>query len=389
MALTLDNRTMRRLWLHTNDLLTAPSSKLSGPDDLMAIINKLGFVQLDTIQNVSRAHHHILWSRNGRYREPLFDELLAAKGHIFEHFTHDASVLPVTMYPMWRRQFARLKAARERSSYFNPVHVKDWKEEILARISEEGSLSTKDFESKKLSNEPWARPPHKQALDYLWYAGVLATSHREKFHKFYDLAERVIPEEYLTAAYSDEAQIDWLCRAALDRLAVGTEKEIRDFWEATEAADVRNWRTANAKEIVPVRWQSASGDWLEAYAPADIEARIQALPTPTSRMKIINPFDPAARNRDRLKALFGFDYKLEVFVPAAKRRWGYYVYPLLEGDRFVGRIEAKGDRKKGCLNVLQVWPEAGVKWGDRRQARLEAELDRFARLAGLSRVMWP
>jgi uncharacterized protein YcaQ len=385
VVLTLDNRTMRRLWLHTNGLLAMQN----GPLDVMAIIEKLGFVQLDTIQNVSRAHHHILWSRHQKYREHMMDELLEAKGHIFEHFTHDASVLPVSMYPMWRRRFARMQAWREGSSYFNPKHVKDWKDDLLERITAEGPLSTKDFNSKKLSDEAWSRPPHKQVLEHLWYSGELATSHRQKFHKYYDLAERVVPDPIRATKLSDEEQIDWLCRAALERLSVATAKEIKEFWEAKDTAEVKTWMAANEAELVPVEWQTSEGDWVAAYAPADIEMRIKKLPAPSSRMKIINPFDPATRNRTRLKAMFGFDYKLEVFVPEAKRRWGYYVYPLLEGDKFVGRIEAKADRKAGCLNVLNLWAEDGVKWGAGRKEKLGAELLRFAGLAELKAVNWP
>ena len=100
----------------------------------------------------------------------------------------------------------------------------------------------------------------------------------------------------------------------------------------------------------------------------------------------MNPFDPAIRDRTRLFQLFGFDYKIEIFVPAAKRKWGYYVYPLLEGDRFVGRVELKADRKKAILNVINFWPEKGVKWSSPRYKRLETELSRFARLANLTEV---
>ena len=140
--------------------------------------------------------------------------------------------------------------------------------------------------------------------------------------------------------------------------------------------------------VIPVTWQAASGAWMSSYALQDIEQRLENLSSPSPAMKIVNPFDPAVRNRGRLKTMFGFDYKLEVFVPAAKRKWGYYVYPLLEGDRFVGRLEAKADRKAKCLNVLNLWPEDGIKWGAGRQERLEAELTRFAGLAGLDTVCW-
>ena len=383
MALTLDNRTMRRLWLHTNGLLT-PSS---GPLDIVAIIKKLGFVQLDTIQNVSRAHHHILWSRNAKYREPMLDEVLGAQTHLFEHFTHDASVLPMDMYPMWERKFKRLTDWLVNSSYHNPDHIKDWQDIVMERITNEGPLSTKDFKSESNSQDKiWSRPPHKQVLEYLWYSGALATSHREKFHKFYDLAERVIPAQHRDADLSEAEQIDWLCRAALERLAVANAKEIKEFWDAKDIPEVKTWIDANAKTLTPVNWETSTGEWRNSHALSDIEDRIENLPSASSRMKIINPFDPAVRDRTRLQAIFGFDYKLEVFVPAAKRKWGYYVYLLLEGDKFVGRIEAKADRKTKRLNVLNFWPEDGVKWGVGRQQKLEAELGRFARLAELESV---
>ena len=109
---------------------------------------------------------------------------------------------------------------------------------------------------------------------------------------------------------------------------------------------------------------------------------------PTSRLRILNPFDPVVRDRDRLKRLFGFDYRIEIFVPAAKRQWGYYVFPLLEGDRFIGRIEAKADRAKATLEIIALWREASVKWTAPRARKLEAELARFARFAGLDSVSW-
>ena len=107
-----------------------------------------------------------------------------------------------------------------------------------------------------------------------------------------------------------------------------------------------------------------------------------------SRIKIINPFDPAVRDRDRLKNIFGFEYKIEIFVPESKRKWGYYVYPLLEGSKFVGRIELKADRKKGHLNVINFWEEGDVKWSASRQKKLLSELDRFAASVNLDIVNW-
>ena len=376
---------MRRLWLESNGLLAQPD----GPVDVVAIIKKLGFVQLDTIQNVSRAHHHILWSRHRDYREPMLDAILKEREHIFEHFTHDASVLPMDIYPMWQKRIKRLKTKIHNASWHNPERVEEWRDILLDRIREEGPLSTKDFNSTiNGEKKVWARPPHKQVLDYLWYTGHLSTSHREKFLKFYDVTDRVIPRSYREQDVPEWDQIDWLCRAALDRLTVGSLKEIRAFWDAVDPTEVKNWAEEKKDALLPVTWESASGEWISSYALNDIENRLKALPDVPAKLKILNPFDPLVRDRDRLRALFGFDYRLEVFVPEAKRLWGYYVYPLLEGDRFVGRIETKADRKRGCLNVLNFWPEKGVRWGKIRQKKLNTELKRFARLAGLKTVVW-
>ncbi|MFA8384900.1 MAG: winged helix-turn-helix domain-containing protein [Pelagibaca sp.] len=383
--LKIPNRTARRLWLSINGLDRTPT----GPLDLSGLVRSLGFVQLDTIQVVSRAHHHILWSRNQNYRESMLDPLLAQDRAVFEHFTHDASVLPMDFLPMWQRQFTRMKAKVSRSSWFGKHLADEHLSHILRRITEEGPLSTHDFDTKiQGAREMWKRPPHKIGLDYLWYAGDLATCHRDGFTKYYDLAERVFPEDLRTQDVPDQDQIDWLCHAALDRIGIGTLGEIRKFWDATEVSEVADWADRHARVLVPVDIQSADGGWTKAWATADIEERIAKLGQPTSRLRILNPFDPAIRDRARLKRLFGFDYTVEMFVPAAKRMWGYYVYPLLEGDRFVGRIEVKADRKQSRLIVQNLWWEPGVRATAHRVRKLESELVRFARVADVADIVW-
>ncbi|GAB5458436.1 MAG: crosslink repair DNA glycosylase YcaQ family protein [Henriciella sp.] len=381
--LKIPNRDARRLWLDAQGLSSTPTGKL----DLPALINRLGFVQLDTIQVVSRAHHHILWSRNQNYREPMLNRLMAKERGVFEHFTHDASVLPMGFYPMWQRQFRRLEEKVRNWDWHKGMLDGEGRNAIKERIRVEGPLSTKAFDTKiKGEKQMWSRPPHKLALDYMWYAGELSTSHRDGFTKFYDLSERVIPSELLAQVPSDEAQIYWLCHAALARIGFGTEGDIQRFWDAVSASEVRGW-AAEQTELVEVEIEGADGIWRRALAPEMIESRLAATPA-TSRLRILNPFDPVIRDRTRLSRLFGFDYTVEMFVPAAKRRWGYYVYPLLEGDRFVGRIEVKADRKAGELNVLSLWAETKVKWTPARATKLEAELARLARLAGVTDVVW-
>lgn len=383
--LRISNRDARRLWLDGQGLAETPTGKL----DLDDLIKRLGFVQLDTIQVVSRAHHHILWSRNQNYREPQLWKHLAKHRRVFEHFTHDASVIPMDFYPMWQRQFRRLEEKVRKWEWHRGMLDGDGRNAIKDRIRNEGPLCTKAFDTKiEGEKKMWARPPHKLALDYMWYAGELATSHRENFTKFYDLSERVIPAELLARVPSDETQIDWLCNAALDRMAFGSEGDIQRYWDAMSNAEAKTWASNNANKLVPVEIEAADRSIVSAWAPETVETRLETAASPTTRLRILNPFDPVARDRNRLKRLFGFDYTVEMFVPAAKRKWGYYVYPLLEGDRFVGRIEIKADRKAGLLRVLKLWKEPNVKWTSARAAKLDAELARMLRFVRLERLIW-
>jgi uncharacterized protein YcaQ len=384
-SLKIPNKDARRLWLASHGLRQAPTGK----SDALGTIEALGFVQLDTIQVIARAHHHILWSRDQTYREPVLNKLLSKDRAVFEHFTHDASVLPMAYLSMWQRQFRRMKEKVERSSWFGNALPRIDLDAILRRITDEGPLSTKDFETKPTGKrDMWERPSHKVGLDYLWYSGQLATCHRDGFIKYYDLAERVFPDQFRAQTMADKDQIDWLCDAALLRLGFGTLGEIRKFWDATAVAEVSDWARRRADGLVPVKIEDATGNWTPAYACAEIETRLAQVGSSSSRLRILNPFDPAIRDRLRLKRLFGFEYTVEMFVPEAKRKWGYYIYPLLDADRFVGRLEAKAMREKDVLNVTRIWWEPGVQVTENRLKRLKAEVKRLARLAGVSRVNW-
>lgn len=341
MTLTIDNRRARWRLLEALGLSPTPT----GPLDLLGQIEQLGFVQLDTIQYLTRAHHHILWSRNQNYRETMLNPLMQRDRAVFEHFTHDASVLPMAFLPYWQRQFRRMR-------------------EKLAR-----------------KKQVWSRPAHKQGLDYLWHVGELATCHRDGFTKVYDLAERVFPP---IPDLDDATQLDWLCRAALQRLIFATPGEVQRFWDAADNKEVRDWCARAGLESIQV--QGADGTLLPRLSLPGMATRDTA--PPTSRLRILNPFDPLIRDRTRLQALFGFDYRIEIFVPAAKRKWGYYVCPLFEGDRFVGRIEVKANRRAQQLEVLGLWPEPGRGWTRARQNKLDAELTRMGRFLSCPGIDW-
>ena len=382
MSLKICNRDARHLWIDAQGLSKAPT----GPLDVLGIIKALGFVQLDTIRTVSRAHHHILWSRNQNYREPMLWKMLAEERSVFEHFTHDASILPMDIYPVWQRQFRRMEQQLSARSWHKDKRLLT---HIIERITAEGPLSTHAFDTQiKGKREMWARPPHKLALDYMWYIGQLSTARREGFKKFYDLREQVIPQNMRTQTMTGAAELDWLCKEALSRLVFATPAEIGKFWGAASAREVTSWAKTQKCGLENAEIECADGKWMKALAPADIEQRLQNVRPPTSRLRILSPFDPLIRDRARLKRLFGLDFKIEIFIPAAKRQWGYYVYPLLEGSRFVGRIEVRAQRKESQLQVLGFWPEPGARWTSRRTAKLGAELKRLSRLAGVRDIIW-
>ena len=377
--LQIDNRALRRLWLASHDLVGVPS----GPVDVMTIIRRLGFLQIDTVRNVVRAQDHILWSRNRNYRERMLWPLLRQR-QLFEHFTHDASLIPMEIYPLWQRQFRRLGARAAQAAWYRSGMTAAEIAALRDRIADEGPLSTHAFDSTAESREMWARKPHKKALEQMWYAGELGTAERRNFVKYYDLGPRVFPQLAADAPDEDAAGRA-LCDLAITRMGIANAGEIRRFWDAVSVQDAKTWLRPGhqAGDLLAVRVEGADGRWQDSWAAPDIESRLAAIPPMTSQIRIINPFDPEIRDRSRLKRIFGFEYTNEMFVPAARRRWGYYVYPLLEGDRFVGRIEAKADRSGGGLQVTGFWPEPGVRWGQGRADRLRVELDRFARLAGL------
>ncbi|MEX0760728.1 MAG: crosslink repair DNA glycosylase YcaQ family protein, partial [Tistlia sp.] len=224
--------------------------------------------------------------------------------------------------------------------------------------------------------------------------GVLAVARRVAFQKVYDLAERVIPAAHRGPPPDGQAFRDWNCRSALERLVFATPGEIARFWDALSPAEATAWchEALAAGELVEVAVEGADGGRRAAFAFAGLPERLAAEPEvcqPPARLRALSPFDPLIRDRQRLERVFGFDYRIEVFVPAPKRRYGYYVFPLLEGERLVGRADLKADRRADTLKVQGLWWEPKVRAARGRTAALEAELERLRRFACVGRVALP
>lgn len=386
----LSNRDARRIFLDRHGLAARPSGLGKGAD-LAQVIQDLGFVQLDSINTVARAHHMILHSRRTSYRANSLDAMLRPDRTTFEHWTHDASLIAMQFFPHWRHQMERHAAKiKTRWKTDRRAGYEAKCDDILRQISDHGACCSSDVgqDEQKSSGGWWDWHPSKTALEYLWRKGELSVCHRKGFRKYYDLTERVIPPEYLNARTHIEHTIDWACDAALTRLGFATPTELANFWDLTTKQEAKDW-TAHALKtghLIALEIEDANKTWHTTYGAPGI---LDAPPlSPPDTVRILSPFDPALRDRSRAEKLFGFHYRIEVFVPEAKRIYGYYVFPILEGDKIIGRIDMKCDRKTGALNVRAFWPEPKTKPTPARLKKLHTALERTARLAGSTDIAY-
>lgn len=388
----LPTGTARRLLLGAQGLLADPARK-STPAQLARLIEQLGFVQLDSINYVERAHHLTLASRLDGYRHEHFQHLLETQRHLFEHWTHDASAIPTKWFAHWKPRFAQY-ATQLRQRWLTH-RLAGEPEQLLAhvraRIAREGPLRSQDFEHTRegAAGGWWDWKPQKVALEYLWFTGELLITRREGFQKVYDLAERVLPACATGAPPTEAEQLEWACRTAFERLVVATPKELADFWQAITVAQARQWceQAAQQGELVRVAVAGLKEEPPRAsYALANWQTRLRKLPEPPDRMRLLSPFDPVLRDRARVARLFGFDYRFEAFVPEAKRRYGYYVLPVLAGEQMVGRVDSKFQRERRTLHVRHVYWEPQVKATKARQRQLDEALARLATLIGAENI---
>lgn len=373
----------RRLFLNAS-LMSEDTDAKADARATLGLIRRLGFVQLDTISIVERAHHHILWTRRHTYQPGTLDRLQRS-GHLFEHFTHDASLIPAEWFPHWRHRFERVQW----SKWFD-IKLKDRKEELLAtvrdRIRQEGPLLARDFDDPTHQRGTWWDwKPAKAALEYLWRTGELSIPKRDGFEKVYDLTERVLPKHHSAASPDLPSHIDWACATALERIGAGTATEIAAFWKAISIAQARQWALTNVNEgrLEKVTIETADGPRPGFALP---NWRRHSAPNPIEEVRLLSPFDPVIRDRNRCLRLFDFNYRFEAFVPGPKRSHGYYVLPILKGDQFVGRLDPKLDRTTGTLHIRGMWWEPHIRTTKSLRNQVDEGIERYAAFCKASRV---
>ena len=364
----------------------------------MKQIDQLGYVQIDSINVLERAHHLTLFARLPGYDRKVLTQLLEKRRSAFEHWTHDASIIPSRWFRYWRLRFPRAAKRIRSNAWWNerlgnePTRAINY---VLKRIEREGPLMAKDFEHDRRgeSGTWWDWKPAKAALEFLWRTGKLAVTARRNFHKVYDLTDRVLPAEVLAQPIpSKDEYIEWACRTALDRLAFATPGEIAAFFRAVSPPDAKTWCVNALKRghISEVVVESVDGSKpRRAYAVVDWEKRLAKSKPPPDEIRLLCPFDPVLRDRKRAKRLFDFDYTFEGFVPPAKRIYGYYVLAILQGDGLIGRLDPKLHRDRKQLEIKGVWWEPKVKVTKARRKELQNAVELLAQFVGVSEIRGP
>ena len=345
-----------------------------GATRLRRVLDRLGLYQIDSVNVVARAHYLPAFSRLGPYDRKLLerDAWGPRRGRrLFEYWAHEASLLPMDAHPLLRWRMARAERGEVGYAALRRFGTERRKEEdaVLARIAAEGPMAAADFENGPSRSGWWQWSEVKHALEYLFWAGRVTTATRRgSFERLYDLTERVIPEEVLAKPTPDPASAQ---RALIERsakaLGVASASDLRDYYrlKPTEA-DHAISDLEEAGALVPVKVRGWS---VRAWMHRDAR-----LPRRVRGAALLAPFDPLVWERSRTERLFGFRYRIEIYVPPERRTHGYYVLPLLLDDVLAARVDLKADRQAGLLLARRVTlePEAPVDALERLGAELEA-----------------
>ena len=347
---------------------------------LRGVLQRLGVIQVDSVNVLTRAHHIPFFSRLGSYDRSRLDDLLWRSGETFEYIGHEAAVMPVDHHPLMRHRMRTGDRWRtfERVRTTMPGFV----DEVLAEVAEHGPLTATDLTNGGSRTGPWwGLSPGKWALSALHAVGEVAVADRAtNFVIAYDVPHRVLPDEVLTLPTPGEEEVTReLTLRALRAHGIGTAADLADY-HRQKAAPVRKVLADLVAEglVEEVRvdgWRDPAYLDPTAVVPRRVEARA-----------LLSPFDPVVWFRPRLERLFAFRYRIEIYVPEPKRVHGYYVLPFLLGDELVARVDLKADRAGGALLVRAAFVEPGRDPADVAQA-LAAELWDMARWLDLDDVV--
>jgi uncharacterized protein YcaQ len=353
---------------------------------LLNIIERLGYVQIDTISIIERAHKHVLWTRLPEFKNEHLDELIDKKRKIFEFWDHAAAYLPMKhfRYTLPRKEmYAKKYEAWEKKNRRLLAY-------IIERIREEGPLQSRNFEDPKKRGLWWDWKPAKEGLEFLFHTGKLSVKARKSFQKVYDLTERVIPGGIDTTFPAETEHAEHLILKAIKANGFASEKEMfyLRYCNRQAAKQAMN-KLLEEKKILPLR---ISGIENETYftGKKQLKAFSENKQDYGNKVFILSPFDNMVIQRRRLSQIFNFDYVIECYVPAGKRKFGYFCLPVLYGSKFICRIDAKAERSGKLLRVINIFWEkdsAKLKSNPEFQIMLYDKLMELAFFAGCETVL--
>ena len=390
-AVSLTPIQVRRALLHAQGLASGDPCEPTA-DGILRAIQRMHALQIDTISVVARSQYLVLWARIGDFEPAMLDQLLAER-RVFEHWSHAACFLDVADYPSYRRMMLdRQRQSGGRWYAWLAAH-EPLVERVLQHLREQGPVRSADFERPdgRKGNGWWDWKEEKLALEMLLLRGDVMVTARRNFQRLYDLRERVLPDWDDSRTPSTEEAHRRLVLEAVRALGVGRAEWARDYLRSLgiPIQTMRRRLEALAAEgklltVEVAGWQTPG------YVHPDNQQLVEhasddALPLP--RTAVLSPFDPLVRDRERALELFGFDYRIECYTPAAKRRYGYFSLPILHGDALVGRLDPKAHRRDGVFEVKSVHLEPDVPVTDQLVSGLRGTLQRLAAWHGTPAVI--
>ena len=364
----------RKIALAQQGLLSAKPKFGKGKKAVLKAIEHLGYVQIDAISVIQRAHHHTLWTRIPGYKPQHLLTLLSKDRSIFEYWSHAAAFLPMKDYPY---SLLHMKSLCEKSRHWYQVEP-ELRAQVLEKIRQEGPLYARDFETPKGSAGMWNWKPAKRALHELFMEGAVAVKSRDGFQRLYDLPERVIPAHTHTQTPTQSQYIWHLCHRKMQAHGLVSLAEIR-YQRPLAAEVVESVLKIKAHEglVIPLTVGKSKRVY---YILPQILQSIPARVVP--QLHFLSPFDNAVIQRKRVQELFNFDYQTEIYYAVDKRKYGYFSLPILYGTEFIGRMDPKAHRKQKKLEIRNLHIEPHVKIDHRMVEKFKDKLNQFSRFNG-------
>ena len=370
----------RRIWLHAQRLDTAEPFG-SGPEATPAAVAHLGYLQIDTINVIERSHHHILYTRIPSYRREHLHQAQTIDKTVFEYWTHALSYVPTESLRFYLRdmRFASQDWAR-RNAWFGQVSDIDLRKMIL-RIRRDGALTIRDIEDEAVEKDyAWAsRKPSKRVLELAFYKGLVTISQRVGMLKTYELMTRHFGWDRLPRAATEKETLNYVLDRALQSQGIVSVESICHLDAAPRKLAMKRLVESRVrrKDLIPVQLEGA-GQLSHWVRPDTLDATLDAIPDSVAQeqVHILSPFDPLIIQRKRLRLFFDYEYRFEAYVPKHKRVFGYFVCPVLIGDRIVAALDLKTDRAQQKL-LVQRWNWIGQSSSRAHKQQVEAALHNF------------